>query len=105
VFILFFSCQLKLSVEDFGIDCEAKQIMLLLGSSTIKISVTAWFVFPPQLILTNPAEEHQKGFIGTTVRHSRAPLGCKALSFLHFHSIHVIFLFVSIFSLFIEGYR
>jgi len=67
VFIKFFSCQLKLSVADFGIDCEAKQIMLLLVNSMIKISVTAWFAFPPQLILTNPAEEHRQGFIGATL--------------------------------------
>lgn len=73
VFILLFSCQLKLWAEDFGIGCEEKQITLLLRNSMTKTSVTACFVFPPQLILTSPAEEHQQGFIGTTLRHSRAP--------------------------------
>jgi hypothetical protein len=72
VFILFFGCQLNFWVKGFGIDCEAKQNVLWLRNKIIKISVAACFVFPPQLILTNPAEERQKGFIGPTVSHRLA---------------------------------
>lgn len=102
---VFYFCQLKFWVWNFGIDCEAKLTVLLLRNSMIKIFVTAWFAFPPQLILTDTAEEHSEGSISPTVWHSRAPVGRKESSFFHFDLIRVNFLFVSTFSLFIEEYR